>query len=678
MATVIQLDTYDWVSLDCADCGSSVQVLRLDLEQDDSPAVACTSCQRTLVEGVGRAADESPTLARRASEGPPETPSLPRRASVAVHVQKLVETAPVAPSPAPAQDNPPVDLADTPSNETWSDDATWSDQNRDADDWSDDEVLDEDDWSLNSGEDWAMFSGQNELCEDELPEIDLRRRKKRSRKPAGWRSRVALWFQERRQQATGTLISIAVHAVLLLVLGLIVIQLDSLRARNEVVLSFSGDDANLQLVADAETDAVEIEVTENTGGLDGAVGADVFRALTGGEGVISASDISIPSAPTGQNTAWGSPAGSGLEGRRSGNRAKLAMAHGATPESEAAVEAGLQWLARHQREDGAWSFQFHTGDCRSRCSGPGAYKSSTGATGLALLCFLGAGYTQLEGEHQDTIRKALNWLVAQSEEGDFRTSADRQVPEGHSGMYAHGLASIALCEAYGMTRDRDVYRAASESIQFIARAQHPGNGGWRYRVPEPGDTSVVGWQVMALASARMAGISIPRYVQGKTVDFLDHVYNYRTGEYGYTSRAGNASKATTAIGILCRMYLQVDQSPEIHDRGIRRIALRSPRYNNEYENYYIAQVLHHWGGERWDRWNRMNRQSLVHRQIQDGHADGSWEPVGRWGRTGGRLYMTCMHILTLEVYYRHLPLYRDDSFLFETQEPRPEPAGDAE
>jgi hypothetical protein len=558
------------------------------------------------------------------------------------------------------------------ADETSCDDETWPDDAWAGDEHTDNACLDDDDWSLSSGEDWAMYNGQQDVCEDLIPEIDLERKKKRVRKPKGLRNRIAVWLQERRQQTTGTLVSLAVHAVLLLILGLIVIQLDAIRPRTEVVLSFSGDDTSLELAAEAEADEVEIVVSEDAGGLDGAFGVDVLRTLRAGEGVISASSIPIPSAPTGLGAAWGSPAGSGLEGRRSGNRAKLALANGATPESEAAVEAGLQWLVRHQREDGAWSFKFHTTDCRNRCQNPGVYESPTGATGLALLCFLGAGYTQLEGEHQETVRKALNWMVAQSREGDLRATADRLEPEGHSGMYAHGLASIALCEAYGMTRDREVYRVASESIQFIARAQHPDNGGWRYHFAEPGDTSVVGWQVMALASARMAGIPIPRYVQGKAVHFLDLVYKPETGEYGYTSRFGNASKATTAIGILCRMYLQADQTPEMHDRSIRRIALRSPRYNNEYENYYITQVLHHWGGERWERWNRMNRQRLINTQIREGHAEGSWNPDGRWGHTGGRLYMTCMNVLTLEVYYRHLPLYRDESFLFETQEPRPE------
>ena len=36
---------------------------------------------------------------------------------------------------------------------------------------------------------------------------------------------------------------------------------------------------------------------------------------------------------------------------------------------------------------------------------------------------------------------------------------------------------------------------------------------------------------------------------------------------------------------------------------------------------------------------------------------GSWDPSGPWGRYGGRLYSTAISTLTLEVYYRLLPLY---------------------
>ncbi|RMF93670.1 MAG: hypothetical protein D6741_13440, partial [Planctomycetota bacterium] len=103
--------------------------------------------------------------------------------------------------------------------------------------------------------------------------------------------------------------------------------------------------------------------------------------------------------------------GGGLQGRSPQNRPNLAMQDGGTRESEAAVEAGLRWLAAHQLENGGWSFDFTKSYCGGMCSHPGNEPSTTAATGLALLPFLGAGYTHLDGEHRDVVRRGLYYLM---------------------------------------------------------------------------------------------------------------------------------------------------------------------------------------------------------------------------------------------------------------------------
>ena len=84
-----------------------------------------------------------------------------------------------------------------------------------------------------------------------------------------------------------------------------------------------------------------------------------------------------------------------------------------------------------------------------------------------------------------------------------------------------------------------------------------------------------------------------------------------------------------------------------------------PQSNNMYFNYYATQVMHHWGGEEWTRWNEVMRDHLIRTQhpLKDGHLAGSWDIADPHGGGGGRLYMTCLSIMTLEVYYRHLPMY---------------------
>jgi hypothetical protein len=72
--------------------------------------------------------------------------------------------------------------------------------------------------------------------------------------------------------------------------------------------------------------------------------------------------------------------------------------------------------------------------------------------------------------------------------------------------------------------------------------------------------------------------------------------------------------------------------------------------------------MYHMQGTYWEHWNGRLRDMLTGMQSKDGGTYGSWSPTeptpDRWGDAGGRLYVTCLHLLILEVYYRHLPLYQ--------------------
>ena len=116
----------------------------------------------------------------------------------------------------------------------------------------------------------------------------------------------------------------------------------------------------------------------------------------------------------------------------------------------------------------------------------------------------------------------------------------------------------------------------------------------------------------------------------------------------------------TAAGLLCKMYLDWDENQGKLRAGIRVLDEMGPNPDDMYYNYYATQVMHHWGGPEWDRWNKVMREHLIQTQILDGHATGSWNVADPHGYAGGRLYMTSLALLTLEVYYRHLPLYQKD------------------
>ncbi len=239
-------------------------------------------------------------------------------------------------------------------------------------------------------------------------------------------------------------------------------------------------------------------------------------------------------------------------------------------------------------------------------------------------------------------------------------------------MYSHGLATLVLCESLAMTRtdpggadaryrrQPELRQAAQRAIDFIVRHQHP-DGGWRYVPGQKGDTSVVGWQAMALQSGKMAGLKVPKRTLDRTSHFLDLVMaDTYGGEYGYLNNVSRPG--TSAIGVLSRMYLGWDRTHAGVIAGAEYLDRVGPSSNNVYFNYYATQVMHHYGGPLWEKWHPLLRDHLVETQERDGHPTGSWYFDGDFGSiVGGRLYITAMSAMILEVYYRHMPIYTESA-----------------
>ncbi|MEO8493766.1 MAG: prenyltransferase/squalene oxidase repeat-containing protein, partial [Planctomycetota bacterium] len=350
--------------------------------------------------------------------------------------------------------------------------------------------------------------------------------------------------------------------------------------------------------------------------------------------------------------ATNTPTGGGFEGRTQATRARLVAARGGNQASEDAVEQGLAWLAAHQRQDGSWHLNHQVGPCNGRCPHPGTVGTSTGATALALLPFLGAGYTQQQGKYKDVVEHGLYYLTGRM----IETPHGGDLQEGT--MYAQGIAAIALCEAFAMTGDEQLKPYAQKAIDFIVRAQHP-RGGWRYHPGAPGDTTVTGWQVMALKSARMAGLHVPSHTTELAKEYLNSVQDPGGVFYGY-QRPGKET-GSTAVATLLRMYLGWQRDDSRLIGGYAFLAGQGPSTTDMYFNYYATQVLHHHGGSDWERWNIRMRDFLIARQAPSGHEQGSWYFVDSHGTAGGRLYTTAVCTMILEVYYRHMPLYGEEA-----------------
>ena len=336
----------------------------------------------------------------------------------------------------------------------------------------------------------------------------------------------------------------------------------------------------------------------------------------------------------------------------------------ANPVTEAAVDRALEWLAAHQMPDGSWSFRLDACPaCQGKCSRNGSYEDAAAATALALLPFLGRGSTHKEGPFKKQVGAGLDVLArrALAQHGQIYAGG------GH-GMYVQGLAAIVLSEAYGMSQDERLQAPAQAALNFIMQAQDPVGGGWRYAPRQPGDTSAVGWQIMALKSGHMASLQVSPQTIKKASEFLDSVSSDSGATYGYTAADHHTGIGTTAVGLLCRMYLGWKKDHPALDRGVAELARKGPSQDLYYDSY-ATQVMHHMGGDAWTTWNEKMTALLLAAQVQEGHEKGSWYDGvsgGHGGSQGGRLYTTALATLILEVTYRHAPLYRtqavDDEF----------------
>jgi hypothetical protein len=354
----------------------------------------------------------------------------------------------------------------------------------------------------------------------------------------------------------------------------------------------------------------------------------------------------------------GMPLAGTFYGRSGATRDYALRNGGGTGASEAAVTAGLKWLARNQSTDGHWAI-----DGKFMDKGTPNDVAGT-AFGLLPLLAGGKAHKLLKGQkahenpYDKTVLRGLEFLKRRQDprKGDFG-----------GGMYAHGLATIAMCEAYGMTQDPNLRPYAQKAVNFIVFAQHPSNGGWRYAPGQEGDTSVTGWQVMALKSAQMAGLVVPQQTMQKAISYINNCMDDKNKGYGYTGKG--SSPTMTAVGLLCRQYLQAwgPQKLEMIEGVKNHLRPMQPNpkalQKNCYFYYYATQVMHHYGGEAWTEWNKGMRDGLIATQDKgDGVNHGSWSSVGDpHGGAGGRLMTTSLNLLTLEVYYRYLPLYYRDA-----------------
>jgi len=465
------------------------------------------------------------------------------------------------------------------------------------------------------------------------------------------------------------LISAAIHMALLIILGLVMIA------------SQFGNQVDLDVTMVEEDDISAEELGKQ-------VEVDSPLALHETEEMVSEMALSdlpevedpfaappeIPLIDTGQmitSDISSKIAGYALSGREEGSKKGLLGKYGGTRKTEEAVMAGLQWLARQQTRDGSWSLLGpYTDGVQGGVDNPPA------ATAMALLAFQGAGNTTEKGRFRTNVSRGWNWLL---KEQDGNGCFYHEGPIHHR-FYTQGQCTIAVCELYGMLRmqadqqdpqdkklkaDVAKYKAAAEkAVKYCVDGQSS-MGGWRYSFQGDSDVSVTGWIVMALQSARMAGLTVEDDVFRRVERFLDKVAQQDGSRYPYKANE-QPTITMTAEALLCRQYLGWPQDDPRLVNGMKWITSDENLVNfnkgrNVYYWYYATQAAHHMEGEYWKRWNDVMREELPRQQVRSGREAGSWDPtrptLDTWAPHGGRLYVTCLSIYMLEVYYRNLPIY---------------------
>jgi Ca-activated chloride channel family protein len=340
----------------------------------------------------------------------------------------------------------------------------------------------------------------------------------------------------------------------------------------------------------------------------------------------------------------------GVDGNRQQARA------GGSGESHAAVTRSIPWLARHQAIDGSW--------------GTGADRRLR--TSLALLAILASGHTEKSGAHRTSVAKGVAWLVA-------RQQVDGRIGEGstpvagtarYRDVYTHAVCTTALAEAFGMARVERTGAAARKAIDWFTSARPFALADDAFAgeaTVTDDDVAGIGWCVMALKSALVAGIVVQGGAPRAAEDFLDRHEIAGNDEMRkrYAFAGGEARGLDTMVGLFVRAMLGGKHAdilpsalgaisgpgglPEWGDRG---------EAFDWYYVYFANLVCFRMGGDVWRKWNGRLRDTLVSKMHSGiGEGDGSWDPVGTFlGRD--RTMSTAVASLCLEVYYRYLPLYR--------------------
>ena len=318
-----------------------------------------------------------------------------------------------------------------------------------------------------------------------------------------------------------------------------------------------------------------------------------------------------------------------------------ALADEITPELDGAIVRGLESLAREQNDDGSF--------------GVGRYNKNIAVTALSCLAFMADGNTPSRGKYRKNVEKGLEFVLKSSAATGLLAADTTNGP-----MYGHGFAALFLGEVYGMTAgggetqlSARVHEALVKAVRLIEQTQNE-EGGWRYNpVPYDADVSVTICQIMALRSARNAGIEVPKETVDRAVEYVRKCQN-PDGGFKYQLTTGMSLWPRSAAGVASLFYAGIYKDEQI-DRGIKYLLENAmPGESRQaahyfYGHYYAVQTMYLGGGEAWAKWWPAIRKELLEKQ----------EPSGAWSDPSvGPAYGTAMALIVLQMPKRFLPIFQ--------------------
>lgn len=335
--------------------------------------------------------------------------------------------------------------------------------------------------------------------------------------------------------------------------------------------------------------------------------------------------VSAPEARGGENGEQGKPPGSSTGQQNINNP---------TPQLQVAVDSGLAWLARQQERDGSFGSQSQ-------------YGRHVGITALACLAFVGEGSLPGRGRYASNVEAGLNFILNSASEQSGLVAAETS----YGPMYGHGFATLFLGEMYGMSRRSDLREKLEKAVALIVRTQND-QGGWRYHpVRSDADLSVTICQVMALRSARNAGIEVPKGTIDRAIKYVHDSQN-PDGGFRYMLDSAGSMFARSAAGVAALYYAGIHDD-ETTRKGLAYLKKFTPGKTQEqthyfYGHYYAAQAMYLAGDEHWRTWWPAIREELIAKQTEEGY----------WHGQAGSEYGTAMALIILQMPKQTLPIFQ--------------------